>query len=145
LKEWDMIARYAVVLAVMLPLTSGFSAAGDRKDAKDQLQGEWVVVSVELAGKMRENAKDRKLVVKGDEWTAPSGGKFKFKIDATKSPKQLDLRSDNSGQDLTWPGIYKIEGDTLTFCRSHGPGGERPTEFKGGPGVFLMVCKRAVK
>src|SRR5262249_41423966 len=39
LKEWDMIARYAVVLAVMLPLTSGFSAAGDRKDAKDQLQG----------------------------------------------------------------------------------------------------------
>jgi uncharacterized protein (TIGR03067 family) len=140
-----MIARYAVMVAVMLPLASGFSAAGDKKDGTDQLQGEWVVVSVELAGKKLEGGKERKLVVKGDEWTAPSGGKFKFKIDATKSPKQLDLSSDKSGQERTWPGIYKIEGDTLTFCRSHGPGGERPVEFKGGPGVFLMVCKRAGK
>src|SRR5262245_3520932 len=134
-----MTARCVVVMVSAILLAGGLSAGEDKKGDKDRLQGEWVVVSVELAGRKLENVKDRKLVVKGDEWTAPSGGKFKFKIDATKSPKQLDLVSDLVGKEQTWPGIYKIEGDTLTFCRSRGPEGERPTEFKGGPEVFLMV------
>jgi uncharacterized protein (TIGR03067 family) len=99
-----------VVLAVLLPLASGFSAADDKKDGKDQLQGEWVVVSTELGGKKAEATKDRKLVVNGDEWTAPIGRKFKFKVDATKNPKQLDLTGSlrKGGQEQTWAGIYKI-------------------------------------
>jgi uncharacterized protein (TIGR03067 family) len=140
-----MTARYAVVVAVMLPLASGFGAAGGQKDDKDQLQGDWVVVSMERGGTKLENTKDRKLVVNADKWTAPGGGEFTFKIDATKSPKQLDLMLEKNGKESTWQGIYKIEGDTLTFCRSFAAGGERPTEFKGGPAVFLMVCKRAGK
>lgn len=140
-----MIARFVVASIVLM--VGGFCAGDDKKDDKDQLQGEWVVVSAEVAGKEAEGLKGKKLVVKGDGWTPPSGGtlKFKFKIDATKKPKQLDLMADLDGNERTWPGIFKIDGDTFTFCRSAGPGGERPTEFKGGEGVGLIVFKRAEK
>jgi uncharacterized protein (TIGR03067 family) len=132
----------------MLLLAGGFCAGDDtkdgKKDDKDQFQGEWVVVSAEVSGKESAGIKDKKLVLKGDEWTPPSRGrlKFKFKLDAAKDPKQLDLMADVGGKEQTWSGIYKLDGDTFTFCRSAGPGGERPKEFKGGAGVFLMVCKR---
>jgi uncharacterized protein (TIGR03067 family) len=137
-----MTARF--VTAAVVLLAAGFCLGGDnKKDDKDRLQGEWVVVSAELDGKETKGLQGRKLVVKGDAWTAPTGTEFKFKIDAAKSPKRLDLTADLGGGEQTWPGIYKIEGDTLTFCRSQGPGGERPTEMKAGPGVALMVFKRA--
>jgi uncharacterized protein (TIGR03067 family) len=146
-EEDDMIARVAV--AFVLLSVGGFCIGDDKKDNKkddkELLQGEWPLVSIELGGKEVERSKDQKLVIKGDDWTAPGGGKFKFKIDATKSPKQLDLIREQGGQEFTWVGIYKIEGDTLTFCRSAGAGGERPKEFKGGPGVALLVFKRAEK
>ncbi|HJZ59925.1 MAG TPA: TIGR03067 domain-containing protein [Gemmataceae bacterium] len=140
-----MIARF--VMASVVVLAVGFCAGDDKKDDKDRLQGEWVVVSAEVSGKEAEGIKGKKLVVKGDEWTPPTVGalQFKFKLDAAKNPKHLDLMAELGGKEQTWPGIYKIEGDTFTLCRTHGPGGERPTEFKGGPGVFLMVCKRAEK
>jgi uncharacterized protein (TIGR03067 family) len=112
----------------------------------DKLQGGWVIISVEANGAKPEAFKDLQLVVKGNEWTPPRTQlKLTFKIDATKSPKQLDLKSAMVGKESTWPGIYKFEGDIFVFCRSAGPGGDRPTDFKAGPGVFLMVCKRAGK
>ena len=46
---------------------------------------------------------------------------------------------------MTWRGIYTLEGDRLTFCRSRVPGGERPTAFTAGPGVVLIVYKRSGK
>ena len=116
--------------------------ADDKQNDKDQLQGEWVVTSAEVAGKKSDGLKDKKLVLKGDKWTPPSGGTLKFKIDAAKNPKQVDLMTDAGGDEQTWPGIYKIDGDTLTFCRSAGPGGKRPTEFRSGPEATLMVFKR---
>jgi uncharacterized protein (TIGR03067 family) len=142
--------RLSVMTTVAL-LFGGFCIGDDKKDEKkddkDLLQGEWVVVSTELNGVEVGRGKERKLAVKGDEWTAPSNnGVFKFKIDATKNPKQLDLiRTSPTGTENTWHGIFKIEGDTLTFCRSHGAGGERPKEFKAAEGNFLMICTRAAK
>src|SRR5262249_8446609 len=128
-KEFDMIARFVVASVVLM--VGGFSAGGGKedgkKDDKGQLQGERGIGSAELPGKKAEGLTDKKLIVKGDEWIPPSAGplKFKFKLDAAKNPKQLDLMADLGGNEQTWPGIYKIEGDTFTFCRSAGPGGER--------------------
>jgi uncharacterized protein (TIGR03067 family) len=125
-------------------LAAGLCAGDDKKDDKDLLQGQWVIVSANLRGKEADRLKGGKLVVKGDEWilTGPAQEpKVKFKLDASTNPKQLDL----TRGELTRPGIYKIDGDTLTFCRSLVEGGDRPTEFKGGPGVALMVYKRAEK
>ena len=144
-KEFEMRARFVVAFIILL--VGGFCAADDKKDDKDQLQGEWIVTSAEVAGKKSEGLKGKKLVVKGDEWTPPTGGtlKFKFKLDAAKNPKQLDLKANVGENEQTWPGIYKIEGDTFTFCRSTGAGDERPTEFKSGESVTFMVFKRAEK
>lgn len=140
-----------LAMASVVLLVGGFCVGDDKKDEKkddkDRLQGEWVVTSIELNGKEGKGGKDRKLVVKGDEWTPPTGGKlkFKFKLDTAKNPKQLDLTADVNGTEQTWPGIYKFDGDTFTFCRPSSLGGERPTEFKGGEGIYLLVCKRAEK
>jgi uncharacterized protein (TIGR03067 family) len=139
-----MTARLLVVVFV-IQLASGVNAGGDKKDDKkddkDALQGEWTVVSMEASGKAIEPKGN--LVIKGSDWTAPNGGKLTFKIDSTKSPKQLDLAGPKKAAE--WQGIYKIEGDKLTFCRPLVAGGERPTEFKGGDGIVLMECKRAGK
>ncbi len=137
-----MTARYVAVFSAIL-LAGVVRAGDDKKDDKDKLQGEWMVVSMEVSGKQVANVKDLKVVVQDNEWTSPQGLKFTFVIDATTSPKQLDLQSKMGGR--TWPGIYKIDGDRLTFCRSQGSGGERPTKFKGGPGVVLFQFKRLAK
>lgn len=66
-----------------------------------------------------------------------------FTIDPTKTPKHLDLTFDRIGLS---PGIYKIEGDTLTLCRgsSRGKAGGdgRPKEFKNGNRALLREWKR---
>jgi uncharacterized protein (TIGR03067 family) len=63
-----------------------------------------------------------------------------IRLDPTRSPKHFDLEM-ASGKIL--PGIYQLDGDTLTWCHSQ-PGQPRPTEFKGGGGTtFCIVLKRA--
>jgi uncharacterized protein (TIGR03067 family) len=131
---------------------SGGDKKDDKKDDEDKLQGEWVIVSAETSDKSFVGLKDKKVLVKGSEWTEPIAKKgpmvkFSFKIDPTKNPKQLDLMATLGGsreqvKEQTWRGIYKIDGNTLTFCRGF-PEGERPTEFKSGPKALLMVLQRA--
>jgi uncharacterized protein (TIGR03067 family) len=108
---------------------------------KQMLQGEWVLVAVD--GNEVEIPEGRKLVLKGDKWTAPTGHEFKLKLDPSKSPKELTLMNDKE----RYPGIYKVEGDTFSFCRTEALGGERPKEFKGDSslGVHVLVFKRAEK
>jgi len=60
-----------------------------------------------------------------------------IKLDASKAPKWIDLTRFT-------PGIYKLEGDSLTICRPNS-GTERPKEFKAGkddPNV-VVVYQRA--
>jgi uncharacterized protein (TIGR03067 family) len=133
----------------MIVLACGVSAGGDQQDDKSKLQGEWKLISMEASGKKKSDdaLKDSKVVIKDDGWLSPGGIQFTFKIDPTKDPKHLDLSGSpgGGGLDMTWPGIYKIEGETLTFCRSLGAPGQRPSEFKAGEGIVLMVLKRAGK
>jgi uncharacterized protein (TIGR03067 family) len=65
-------------------------------------------------------------------------------FDPTTNPMKVDFTyalGDLKGQ--TAPGIYKIEDDLLTICRS-APGRARPAEFgsKPGSGHTLMTYKR---
>lgn len=148
-----MTARRVGVAVVILLLAGGFGTGDDKKDKKDEkdkLQGEWAMISLDTpAKKLDDDAiKKSKLVVKDKEWITTLNGtevKFTFKSDPSKDPKELDLISDRSGKEMTWPGIYKIDGDTLTFCRASGPDAERPKEFKAGDKVVLIVYKRAAK
>jgi uncharacterized protein (TIGR03067 family) len=144
-----MVTRLIIVM-FMLALASGPTWGDEKKPVKEELkklQGEWVMVSVEPATK-KDGEQSQRVVVTGDEWkTTRTPRAFTVRVDNSKSPKHLDLVSDNKGKERTWRGIYKIEGDKLTFCRANaaGTGVQRPTEFKAGPGVELMVFKRAEK
>jgi uncharacterized protein (TIGR03067 family) len=141
-----MFARAILPFSALLLIGAGDPTPEAKKEL-EKLQGEWKVVSMEIKGKKSEGEALKglqPLVVKGSEWFAPLGGvKSTFKIDPTKSPKELDLQRELKGKEVTFRGIYKIEGDTLTFCRALAPTGERPTEFKAGEEVVLLQFKRS--
>src|SRR5262245_26841862 len=106
-----MFARLVLPITVVL-LVAAQAPAQDAKKELENLQGEWTVVSMEVAGKKSGDEAIKKmkpLVLKGSEWLAPVGGKFTFKIDPTKSPKELDLFSEAKGKEAMWRGIYKID------------------------------------
>jgi uncharacterized protein (TIGR03067 family) len=63
------------------------------------------------------------------------------KIDETTSPRKLDWINFTSADEQEFPqipGIYKLNGDTLTVCTG-GMNGSRPREFKPGDGVLSEV------
>src|SRR5947209_647316 len=87
-----------VILAVLVFVVS--AAAEPAKDAKaelDKLQGEWVMVSLEMKGEKsaEEVVKRYKLTIKGDQWVVSVGDSaspgLTFKIDPSKSPKEIDM------------------------------------------------------
>jgi len=131
-------------------------AAGDDKEKSDtdKLQGEWVAVSMELSGRKAADdyVKKTSLVIKGEDWQQTLNGTKakdrKFKLDPSKSPKEIDFELTDPKTDkaarLT-RGIYKFEGDQLILCRQIIPERERPKEFKttDKDGAELVVFKRA--
>src|SRR5262249_693835 len=53
-----------------------------------------------------------------------------------RSPKTIELHSLNPG--LTLPGLYKLEGETLTVAYGH----DRPKRFEPGPSDIQLVFRR---
>jgi uncharacterized protein (TIGR03067 family) len=117
-------------------------------DARDlaAMKGTWSVVSAERDGKDVTDATVT-LTVDGAKVFVKRGDKQIFegtaKLDASKSPKTIDVTQESDGElkGKTIPGIYELDGDTLKVCS----GKERPTDFTAaaGSGRFLRVYKRA--
>ena len=106
-------------------------------------------MSVEIDGELQKDVEGKKLVITGDVWN--EGGKrplvgdehqYRMILNAAKTPKQLDLTINLGGKDETRRGIYKIEGESLTFCYSSS---ERPKDFKSDTDVVLAIYKRTEK
>jgi uncharacterized protein (TIGR03067 family) len=135
---------FTVVLAAAQP------ARAD--DAKD-LQGTWKFVSLEANGetKSAEDINGWKFVVEGDQaWVVKpeeTGKKCKFKLDAAKAPKTIDLivlEGDDKGK--VAPGIYGLKNGRLRLCINiFGDPSYRPTEFKtkDRDGAGFAVLERA--
>jgi uncharacterized protein (TIGR03067 family) len=130
------------------------SLAADQAEARKELAGTWQAVSYALDGKKAsdEDMKKIRLLIDADgKTTAQREGKTFIasttRIDPTKTPKTIDITF-TAGEDKgkTALGIYKIEGDRLTICRT-APGKERPSEFSSRPSSrhTLMVYRRVKK
>jgi len=143
--------RY-IVGFVMLAALGGVVLADDKADAEaKKLEGEWDVKAIEVKGK-KIDAPDGKggsiVFAKGMKVVMKDPGKpnkdGKFKLDAGKSPKQLDLIELKDGKDGdVMEAIYELEGDSLRLGFSaEGPKGKRPTEFKGDKVVILHLKRQ---
>lgn len=133
-----------VLLALVLPLClATLALADDKTDIKDLETGAWKVTKVNQAGKdapkeFIEKA-DLKFTFKdGGKLTIASAGESKegtYKVDATKAPKEIDLKVDKDSDKA----IYEIKGDTLQLAIGKS---ERPKDFKGGNDVIVFTMER---
>jgi len=141
------------VIAVLI----GAGSAQEQKVADDdlkKLQGTWSAVSIEWAGgkNPEEVVKKAKFVFKDHGLTIADGsvpdpketgkrfGVNSFKIDASKTPKEIDLILADGDKRR---GIYELEGDNRKICS--GIEGTRPTKLAVDPmrkDVTLFVLKR---
>ena len=144
----------AVVLkaALAVILVGAAVRAGDAKKDQEALQGTWKVNTVEERGQSKPDNDNHSVVIKGDEFTIKRGEqlfiKAKMKIDASKTPKHIDLEivEDPKNRDVgkTVQGIYSLEGDQWRWCATE-PGNEgRPTAFSTEAGTkhFLITFKK---
>jgi uncharacterized protein (TIGR03067 family) len=132
----------------------GLGQDGANKKDLDKLRGTWLIVSVVYDGKplVDEKAPDKgpvmKLIYDGTKWMVKGGDETVangiFKIDATKTPKEIDILDDaDTKNDNTKLGIYELDGDNYKFCLA--PAGKpRPADFtsKKDSGHTLGVTKR---
>lgn len=110
----------------------------------DRLQGRWECVSDDGGAGPQPNDSSWIEVV-GDRLNfgstkAPGYTTHPFKLDQTASLKRIDL--ERAAGEFA-PGIYHLDGDTLTWCRTFESSDPRPKELKGGDHCVCYVFKRA--
>jgi uncharacterized protein (TIGR03067 family) len=150
-----MKRRLLMIVAVGLVLGADAPKKDEAAKELDRFQGTWALVSSEANG-VKVDAEELKkagitLVFKGEKFTVKfSNGDTvgTFKPAPAKKPRAFDtMATDPTGKTSEGVGIYKFDGDTLTFCFVVGARKDRPTEFKAGAGseAVLQVFKREKK
>ena len=151
-----MKAVYGLVLITgVIWAADGSAGANPSTVDLDRIRGTWLTVSLVNDGKtlVDEKAPPQKgpatmLVYDANTWRIKVGDKIvasgKFKIDATKMPKEIDIM-DESGKknEKTKLGIYELDGDRYRYCLA--PAAKpRPTAFtsESGSGHSLGVSHR---
>jgi uncharacterized protein (TIGR03067 family) len=142
-----MIRTFLLVLCLL-------AVTKDDPNKKDQdaMQGDWACERYVVSGMPLDddNAQSIFRTNKDDGYTVylfrKRLGGGTFKLDATKTPKQIDLMPEGKGKAGAVRGIYKLEKDTLTICYA-APGKERPATFeaKMDSGHTLTVWKKEKK
>ena len=142
-------------MRTMLAVLVGFLFAAERLAAadkeQDKFQGTWSFVSHEADGNASTAAdlENQTITFAGDKFTVKRGDEViqagTQKLDATKTPHTVDATTtEGDGKGTTMLGIYELSGDTIKFCFDPA-GKERPTDFKGGPGLMTGVLKKTKK
>jgi len=125
------------------------------KEELQKLEGRWAQVSVEADGQKLDGPTDGpSITIIGDTWierSATGESRSTVVINPAKDPKWIDRSFTLGRGPIILPGIYKLEGDTLTVCMPFPFGGDRsklnqrPKAFATKPGdpFIITVFKRA--
>lgn len=94
------------------------------KSELEKLKGTWSVTSALYLGKP-EDLKGCQLIIDGTTAIQKIEGQQDMKctitIDPTKDPKVMDVSLEQGGKKVLIRGIYKLDGDKLTYCSAPEP------------------------
>lgn len=119
-------------------------------DPRAVFNGTWRIASMESDGESlpKEEYESMSLKIEaGKYWLNRQGNEDNgaFTVDATKSPKQMDIQPDTGpGAGQTIPAIYEWADETLRICYSIDGSGDRPQKFAtaSGSGQVFVTYKR---
>lgn len=118
-----------------------------RKELK-ALQGKWRAEKLVVAGVEQVSAEEKVFEIKGRFIVTDGevGAEF-VALDPQTTPRCVDFKEYNTDRaDPIMEGVYKLDGDTLTFCIYTGEGKSRPTSFdEKGENTVVLVWKRVKK
>jgi len=136
--------RLAWLVALGLAGVSFRPAGGaprDKNPREEKLEGTWRQTHAEFDG--QDNTEGERpfrnhWVITRDRITihvkgAQSGG-WSYRLDPSKKPAVIDLTTSVGGKEVTYPCIYKLDGDELTICLQNFPERGRPQSFESKPG-----------
>jgi uncharacterized protein (TIGR03067 family) len=138
------------IMTVGLVVAARTLAGEAGKKDLEQMQGTWMVASLEVSGKPvpAETIKGWQLLIQGDKYSFQTNEERiegMYKLDAATTPKTIDAtRTKGPDQGKVLLGIYRLEGDHLTMCFTLPDGGGRPTQFatRTGTSQRLYVLTR---
>jgi uncharacterized protein (TIGR03067 family) len=118
------------------------------KPGEDTIQGTWAEVTAYILGERSERAIKAHTFSKGklvQHYRNPKADDLviRYRIDEKASPSRLDLLYPdrfNSGKWLSYKGIYKLDGDTMTWCQSLT--GRPPKDFEPNTDNIVLKLKR---
>jgi uncharacterized protein (TIGR03067 family) len=135
-----------------LAVTVGAPAVKDPPKKDPSIVGTWAGEKAVSGGQEKPVPKGGIEFIFGADGTftvregtrGPKGGAT-YKIDTKKKPAEIDIIPPTGKDEPTVPGIFKIEGDTLTMCIARdGKDSQRPKAFESPEGAqtMLMIFKR---
>ena len=144
--------RYVFGFVVMAAV-GGAVVADEKADAEvKKLAGTWEIDAIEFGGKKFPAppgkggsivfAKDMKVIMKDPKKADKNGT---YKIDAGKTPKELDLIEGKDGDKKgeVMEAIYEVDGDKLKMGLSgKGPKGKRPSAFDDKETVIMHLKRQ---
>ncbi|MCH7725542.1 MAG: TIGR03067 domain-containing protein [Planctomycetes bacterium] len=136
----------SVASLVLIGLFAKNATAQDTK-----LLGTWLIISAKEAGVATKEPvgdkvtfSDTKMTVQPKDPTEDAPPPLAIKIDATKTPRQIDITFKKDDEASVVKAIFGIQDGVLKLCMA-APGEARPTtlESKKDTRQFLLVLKRA--
>ncbi len=139
--------NYVLGLVLAVGLSAGAVAVEDRDDGK-AVQGTWVPIEAELAGKPMPEAVLKSITLKTGDGkyevaiaNTPESDKGTYTLGTASNPKTMTIKSaegPNAGKTLL--AIYELKNDTMRVCYDLS-GTKHPQEFKTTPGSKLYLVK----